>query len=533
MIRMDPFRWRPKTAAAFLLLTLLLPLLLTAPGCATNPVTGERQLIIMSTKQEKEIDEQVSKQIEQHMGLVDDPALSAYVDEVGQALAAHSPRQDVRYSFHVLASDEPNAFALPGGHIYVSRGLLALTNSEAELANVLGHEIGHVAARHAAQRDALQKIMAVMNVVGMVGVAAGGASSNGNGGPVGTPGPSSFSREHESEADVIGQDLAVAAGVDPMGMADLLDGLDASSRLVRGYSNSTRYFDTHPAARERAARAATRAEVRRWTPRFAIASTRAEYLERLEGLSVGTPATEGVIKDERLLHPELGIAVRFPPGWKIENTRGAVYAVAPGRDAVVALELEGPGDDPEAAALGYAERNGVRLEGAQRVKVGSLDAYHARGDLPGPVGRTHTVVTWIAHEGLVYRLSGLAVRGGGYDRYAGVFRGFPRGFKELTDDDRELIEEVRLRVVEAEAGETLSDVGKRSGNSWSVNETAVRNRMLPGEPLDAGDQIKIAVSEPYQPERERPEAEPESRRPAAGARAEPIGDLAPPSFGIR
>ena len=287
------------------------PLMLGA-GCVTNPVTGESQLIIMSTKQEKKIDEEVSRQIEEQLGLVDDPELTAYVNEVGQAMAAHSPRQDVRYSFHVLASDEPNAFALPAGHIYVSRGLLALTNSEAELANVLGHEIGHVAARHAAQRDALQKILSVMNVVGMVGVAAGGARANGNGGPMGNPGPASFSREHESEADVIGQDLAVLAGVDPMGMAHLLDGLDASSRLVRGYSNSTRYFDTHPAARERAARAATRAEVQRWTPRFAVAKTRAEYFARLEGLSVGTPAAEGMILEERLLHPGARLRAALP-----------------------------------------------------------------------------------------------------------------------------------------------------------------------------------------------------------------------------
>jgi predicted Zn-dependent protease len=521
MRTMDRLRSIPIFVASWLVL---------GPGCAINPVTGDTQLIIMSTKQEKEIDEEVSKQIEEHLGLVDDPELTAYVNEVGQALAAHSPRQDVRYSFHVLASDEPNAFALPGGHIYVSRGLLALTNSEAELANVLGHEIGHVAARHAAQRDALEKIMSVMNVIGMVGVAAGGAQSNGNGGPLGNPGPASFSRKHESEADVIGQDLAVAAGVDPMGMAHLLDGLDASTRLVRGYSNSTQYFDTHPAARERAARAATRAEVQRWTPKFSVASTREEYLARLDGLSVGTPAAEGMIDEGRLLHPDLDFALRFPPGWEIENTRTAVYAIAPARDAIVVLELEGPGDDPEAAALGFAEKHGVRLEVGHRVRIGALQGYHARGDLPGPAGRAHTIVTWVAHGGLVFRLSGFAVRRGGFDRYDGVFRGFPRGFGPLADEDRERIEELRLRVAEAQAGETLSEFGDRTGNAWSVNETAVRNRKLPGVPLEAGEQIKIAVREPYRWARERPDSDPESRGRPAEATHDPAKDLGPTSL---
>jgi len=223
--------------------------LLLGPGCAINPVTGDTQLIIMSTRQEKEIDEEVSKQIEEHLGLVDDPELTAYVNEVGQALAAHSPRQDVRYSFHVLASDEPNAFALPGGHIYVSRGLLALTNSEAELANVLGHEIGHVAARHAAQRDALQKIMSVMNVVGMVGVAAGGAQSNGNGGPVGNPGPASFSRAHESEADVMGLELMSRAGFDPEQSVALWQNMAKAS----GGQQPPEWSSTHPSHETRIA----------------------------------------------------------------------------------------------------------------------------------------------------------------------------------------------------------------------------------------------------------------------------------------
>jgi predicted Zn-dependent protease len=527
-----------------------------ALGCALNPVTGKNQVILMSTDDEKRIDEEAALQVEAQLGLIEDPELTAYVNELGQVLAANSPRQDVRYRFHVVAMDEPNAFALPGGHIYVSRGLLALTNSEAELANVLGHEIGHVAARHAAQRDALMKAMQVLNVIGMVGAAAGGARNNGNGGPAGQPGLYTFSRRHESEADEIGQDLAVMAGIDPMGMATFMQALDAEYRLQRGYSHRTGYFDTHPAARERAAEAATAAEVRSWKATFAIAETREQYLERLENLPIGTPASEGVVKDGRFAHADLGIGLRFPPGWEVQNTRSAVIGIAPNDGAVLLLELDGEGDDPEAAAHTFAQREGAVWSESQSLDFSGMEAFRARGNIPTPIGKREAEVVWIAHEGNIYRLTGFAYRGN-FNSYVGVFRNFPRGFRVLDDADRADIDEVRLRVVRAREGETLEELSQRTGNDWEVNKTAVANRLRRGELLEAGQSVKIAVRVPYRakglgcdtftidgvrdpegrcgPEADRPAGEPESHAPeetakntAPEADGERVGPIARP-----
>jgi predicted Zn-dependent protease len=478
-------------------LVALLAATAIASACARNPVTGKQQVIFMSEETEERIDEENARLVEAQLGLVEDLELTAYVNEVGQALATHSPRQNVRYRFHVVKMDEPNAFALPGGHIYISRGLLALTSSEAELAGVLGHEIGHVAARHAAQRDTLQKIMQVMDTIAMVGVAVGGATYNGNGGPMGNPALFGYSRKQESEADVISQDLAVQAGIDPMGMAQLLRSLDASTRLEQGYSRSTGYFDSHPAARERAAEAATAAAVRRWKPGFAIARTEAEYLDKIKGLSIGTPAAEGVVKDNRFQHADLGVSLRFPSGWKVENTHTAVVGVAPGRDAVVLLELEGEGDDPEAAAMGYAQSEGVQFITSGSVQISGLDAYRARGEIQSLAGRTLADITWIAKDGFIFRLTGFGVRRGGFARYEGVFRAFPRGFKPLTDSEREGIDELRLDVVRAKEGETLAQLGERTENAWEVNRTAVVNQKRPGEVLKAGEMVKIAIRVPY------------------------------------
>lgn len=502
-------------------------------GCATNPVTGERQLVFMSKDQEKAIDEQAARQIAEQIGLVDDPELAAYVDELGQALARHSPRQDVRYRFHVVAMDEPNAFALPGGHIYVSRGLLALLNDESELANVLGHEIGHVAARHAAQRDALVKVMTVLNTVGMIGAAAGGARTNGNGGPIGNPGLHGFSRAQESEADEIGQNLAVATGIDPAGMARLLRSLDADERLRRGFSRETGYFDTHPAARERAAETATAAEVRRFDGDFRIAATRAEFLERMSGLPVGPPASEGVVEDGRFLHPDLGFELRFPQGWEVENTHSAVYAVSPGRQAVLLLELHGEGDDPAAAAHAWAGAAAASGRDAGPLTIGELAAYRVRGDLPTAAGSTRADVTWIAYEGRLYRLSGFVLRGN-FGRFNGAFRGFPRSFRPLDRADRESLTELRLQIAEAEPGETLEALCARTGNVWGVTETAVQNGIRPGRVLEEGRMVKVAIRVPYRPHARRPEGDldqapdqPDELAPAPSAGTRLYGDPAP------
>ncbi len=149
----------------------------SAVGCAVNPVTGRRELVFMSPAREAALGAQAAAEVEAGIGLLDDPALTAYVSELGERLARHSPRRNVTYRFYVADMPEPNAFALPGGYIYVSRGLLALANSEDELANVIGHEIGHVAARHAAQRETQAIGAGVLTALGSRAAGAAGGDA--------------------------------------------------------------------------------------------------------------------------------------------------------------------------------------------------------------------------------------------------------------------------------------------------------------------------------------------------------------------
>ncbi|MBW2387898.1 MAG: M48 family metalloprotease [Deltaproteobacteria bacterium] len=452
----------------------------------------------MSEEEEHEIDEREARKVAEILGLVDAPELSAYVEELGQAMAVHAPRRKLDYHFNVVEMDVPNAFALPGGHIYISRGLLVLSNSEAELANVLGHEIGHVAARHAAQRDVRAKTVGIATVLGAVGAIMAGGDGRAIAGVqvLGAGMMSAYGRDQEREADRIAQDMAATAGVDPIGMSEFLRSLDKTIRLEQGFSRETGFFDTHPSTPERVAEATTRAAVLRWKPELQLAPTRAEYLAKLEGLAIGKPAAEGVFRDGRFLHPDLRVSLSFPYGWQVDNQRARVIAYAPDGDAVVILELQGPGMDPRAAASQYGADEALQFNRGDAIRIGPLDALRVRGLVPTPSGAFEMELTFIAYQGQIYRLSAGA-RQGRFSRYRGIFRGFTRSFRSLRPSEEESIDEVRLRIAIVAEGEDLLGLSERTGNEWDLNRTAVINGLTVGEPLVAGTPLKIAVRETY------------------------------------
>ena len=322
---------------AHVLIALLALSALAGVSCGGSKRQGapQREVVLATEADDERVGEQSAMQVGGAMGFVDDPALNAYVNEIGQRLARHAPRGRFHYQFKVIDQDAPNAFALPGGFIYVSRGLLVMTNSEDELAGVLGHEIIHVAARHAAARQSVVKGMP-----SVVQAMAGGFIAE-------------YGRDQERESDRLGQGLAGLAGYDPNGLAEFLTSREFQERLMLGGSRLPGYFDSHPATAERTASASSRARMVAWTRVPEIAPGRAAYLDRIEGLVVGTSASEGVFVGNRFMHPELGFTLRFPPDWRTQNTRNAVGALSPRRDGMVSLEFETLGDDPQSVGTAF------------------------------------------------------------------------------------------------------------------------------------------------------------------------------------
>jgi len=476
------------------------PLLVLVTGCALNPVSGHPEVVLVSQEKERELGEAEAKRVAETIGLFDDGALTTYVRSVGERLARFSPLQ-VPYTFQVVDMEEPNAFALPGGYVYVSRGILALMNTEDELAGVLGHEIGHVAARHAVRRVSQAARLAV--VTGVTAAVTGIVSPT-LGGLVGGVGSAAnalilapYSREQEREADRIGQDLAAQAGYDPAGLSRSLLALERWTALEGEGERAMSFFATHPPLPSRVADTEAYAKTLQRGPAALIAGTRTEFLYRLDGLPIGPLPSDGVFQGETFLQPDLGFHLRFPTGWKTVNARTLVGASAPDGRAVVGLEVAGSGNDPATAMRSLEQEAKVDLaSSAERLTIGDLPAMHATARARTRDGVVALDLTWIALAERIYRITG-ATPVGSADALRPVFRDTAASFGPLTAAERSSIRETRLRLVQARGGESLAALLTRTNGKWSAEMAAVANGLDAATPLEQGMLIKVPVERPY------------------------------------
>ncbi len=489
-----------RRASQLRLRSLVAVLALALAGCSINPVTGRPEFNILSRSRELELGREAAVQVAAQIGLVDDAALVAYVGRVGERLARHSPRRDVTCQFFVVDMPEPNAFALPGGWVYVSRGLLAITNSEDELANVLGHEIGHVAARHAAQRHTRAAGVGLLSTASAVvaGVAGGGeaaASAASAGQILGGGLLAAYSRDQEREADEVGQQLALDAGYRPEAMSSFLRTLRRRSELDRGGPRQPGFLDTHPTPHERVL--STRHRARELgAPAEEAAISRAAFLEHLEGLLLGPDPAGGVFRDGVFIHPGLGFELRLPEDWETHNTRTAVVALAPSKDGALVLEVEGPPDAPVRAALRFGRAHDLALEDREERTIHGYRAYTAHTKVPTRTGHNAAVLTWIELDRVLVRLTGLTP-GTRFKRHRDSFATATASVRPVSRARLAAITERRLRVVPGRAGETLPQLGKRTGNRWSPQETAVANGLPPDVRLERGQLVKVAIQVPF------------------------------------
>jgi predicted Zn-dependent protease len=487
---------------------LVFALGLALVGCSLNPVSRRPEVVFVSEEQEVEAGREAAEMVASEMGLVQDAALTAYVAAIGERVAAYAPQRNLTYSFGIIDQDEPNAFALPGGYVYVSRGLLAIANSEDELANVIAHEVVHVVARHHAQRQAratgagllaLPGLLAGALIPGPVGDLVSASAVVAGGGLL-----AGHSRSQEREADRVGQAMAAQAGYQPKALADFLATLerDAALRLERlGEERSMPgFFDTHPSTPTRAAQAAKQADGIAWTARPAIAAGRNGFLRRLDGILVGENPAGGVFEGQRFLHLDLDLTLVFPDGWGTLNTREAVGALSEKGDVQVVLQHQGPGKDPREASAAFfqeaSEQMRIDVARLDAVEVNGLRAVRGQAVAHGRDGSLSLDLTWIAHGGSIYLISGLV--GKGYtDGHRALFGRVVHSFRPLGPREREGIRETRLRIRAARAAEGLESLGRRTQNAWDVEQTATANALSPGAVLAEGQLVKIGQRQRY------------------------------------
>jgi len=454
-----------------------------AAGAPADLPPPKKPVILQSEVDDKRAGSEVEKDAVAALGLTANQSITTLVSAIGARLVRYAPPRPFDYKFQVADQWAPNAFALPGGYVFVSRGAVALSNSEDELAGVLAHEITHVAARHAAARQQVQRSNPfLIGYMGVVHLAA-------------------YARDQERDADRGGQDMAAAAGYDPSGIATFLRSLDGLDRLQTGTIHQPTFFDTHPGSIERNAVALTRAQTMRFEPKPGLTKDRDDYLGRLRGLAVEDDPAQGIFKGSRFLHADLDFGVSFPDGWTLLNEPAAVTAVSPNGDARITVELVADGEDAKAAAERFLATEaggfGVKIDDAKPVVIDGRQSYEVRGSVPSQSGSVASLLTYIPHQGKVYRIS-LAALSMTAQRYLGRARSAARSFRSLTKAERAGIDAQVLEVVVAEPGETLSDVARRTENVWELPRLAVLNGVGVSERFAEARSVKIVVRRPYQ-----------------------------------
>jgi len=446
--------------------------------------------------------EEVAKIVEQQIGLCDSPKTEDYVKKVGNRLAKSANDTRWNFSFQIVDQAEPNAFAIPGGGIYVSRGLLALVNSEDELAGVLGHEIAHVTERHSARQQRKGFLPGLLSVPGKI---VGGIVSEDLGNlinaPVDTLGGawlSRYSRGQEIDADRVGMRTTAQAGYDPQALADILLSLDLAVKNLTGQEQRFSFFDSHPMTETRLKDIRRRGPDLKLGPKSPVATDTAALLDKLDGLWWGNNPEAGAFDKDQFLQPRMGFTITFPAGWKHRNTPQYVISAQPQQEAMLLLAIAGNNLDPETAGQKFIQkmRNKARTEPVSTRKT-SIDKFPAfTVTYLDRSGRQNTYLhfCWVAMRETTYELIGV-----GPDRYRETLRDAALTLRPLTDLERKAVTGKRLRIASARAGERLEELGARTGNVWSPAYTAIANELQPEAVLKEGQLIKIAKREPAIP----------------------------------
>jgi predicted Zn-dependent protease len=455
-------------------------------GCSVNPATGKSQLALITEAQEIEMGRQADRQTVAELGLYPDDALQQYVQKLGSSLAAKSERPQLSWQFRVADDSVVNAFALPGGYIFVTRGILAYLDSEAELVGVLGHEIGHVTARHSVE----QLSRAELASAGL-GVAMIASEDFRRFGALAQTGLGllflKFSRDDERQADDLGLRYLTRVGYDPTPMPNVFRTLGRVSAASGGDRLPT-WLSTHPAPEDRYARltqeiAALPPEARRGEV------GRDAYLQRLNGLTFGPDPREGFFKDSVFYHPDLAFQIAFPAGWATANEKQAVGAVSPGKDAVVLLTTAEGRSPEEAMQAFFSRRNDIERGAA----VGSrFYTFRTRpsGDAAQPQGQPVAgIVGFVAHGKTVLQLQGMA-RAEQWDGYRPVVLRSLESFGKLTDARYLAVQPRRLEVVRLPSAMSFEEFLSRYPSTVSAETVAIVNGVEAGARLPVGRLMK-------------------------------------------
>ncbi|MBL7203173.1 MAG: M48 family metalloprotease [Desulfobacteraceae bacterium] len=467
----------------------VLGLIFSLVSCAANPVTGQPQLMLLSEGEEIQLGRQTDAQIVEDYGTYQDQTLITYMDGVGRKMARLSHRPDLPYQFKILDTPAVNAFAVPGGYVYLTRGILANLNSEAELAGVMGHEIGHITARHSAQQYSKAQLAQITlgsamilseTFRGFAGLAQLGVGML----------FLSFSRDDEREADDLGVEYSSKAGYDATHMALFFETLERM-QPKSDRSGLPEWFSTHPNPDDRIGAVQRRAK--EWQKELGIKDLKVNrdlYLKHLDGLVYGENPQEGFVEDNMFFHPLLRFQFPVPVNWTLQNTRTLIRITSSKKDAAILFALS-PIDSPKKAAQTFVNESSAMVVSSERRNVNGLPAFRLVTKVRTSRGVLGIMSYFIQEGTRVYEFYGLAPERR-FKGYSQVFQNTMERFKRLTDRRKLNVKPDRILVVRSPKAGTMEQVLRSLGApEEKLNQWAIMNGKTLSEPVPSGMLLKI------------------------------------------
>lgn len=474
--------------------------LLLAVGCARNPVTGKREISLMSTEQEIALGKESHPSVVATMGLYENKTLQAFMNEKGKAMAQISHRPDLPYQFYIVDSPIVNAFAVPGGYVYFTRGILAHFNNEAEFAGVLGHEIGHITARHAA-RSQKSQLLSTIALIGGAVLAPQVVGQNIEALQQGLGLLSlKYSRDHESESDKLGVEYSSKIGYDANQMADFFGTL---KRISENSGQAVpQFMSTHPDPGNRYTRVHELAKEYQAKNPASYQVERERYLRLIDGIMYGEDPKQGFVENGQFYHPELRFQFPVPGGWQSQNSPSQFQMAAKdGKSAMILMLAKGNSLDEAAQnlvkelSLNVLENSKTTINGNPAYVLISRQQPQQQQGQPQQQQDPRTALqigTWlIQYNNAIYALHGLS-SGADFNNAFGTFKQVAGNFRSLTDSDKLNRKPERVFVKPASRDGSFRDVVTALGVPTSrVEEVGVLNGLKADDRVTRGTLVKI------------------------------------------
>ena len=469
-------------------------------GCATNPVSGSPDLVFQSEAGEIARAKQVHPlMLQQFGGAYDDPKIQAYVNDIGQRVAKVGQRPQLTYTFTVLDSEDINAFTTGGGYVYITRGIMNYLNNEAELTAVLGHEVGHINARHPVRQQSKSTLSNIGAAA--VGIFTGSGDLAGLANYAGAALISGYGRDQELEADRLGAEYLVKVGYTPEHMIDVVRLLKNQELLeIKRAREEKRdphvyhgVFATHPDNDSRLTEVVKAADKLQGKDETRDPA-HDQYLKTIEGLPVGASRAQGVLKGNRFYHANLGMTIAFPNGWTVENRADRLLAISPGKDSVIQMQTQAP--PPNTGPREFMSRLLARASTGQAepIEVNGLQGYTvvartAQTDF-GIVPARYVVVYY---NNLAYIFAGVS-RGasGGAPAADPLFMSTIKTFRRMKESEFAQAEPYKIKTIRATETTRIADLAKTSPlKKYAEEQLRLLNDLYPDKEPKAGQLIKI------------------------------------------